>query len=74
MTAPKRLPEMSRKPACKYRWNTRRNLPPLRLMLISGSDPPRISNSMRNFAGEFQARDGIVDELNLEGHDDHLRL
>lgn len=45
-------------------------LPPLR-MLVTGSEPPRISNSMRDFAEEFKAKGGIVDELILEGHD-HL--
>ncbi|KIM38545.1 hypothetical protein M413DRAFT_447772 [Hebeloma cylindrosporum] len=45
-------------------------LPPLR-MLVAGSEPARISNSMRGFAEEFQAKGGIVDELILEGHD-HL--
>lgn len=45
-------------------------LAPLR-MLVTGSEPPRISNSMRDFAEEFKAKGGIVDELILEGHD-HL--
>jgi hypothetical protein len=45
-------------------------LPPLR-MLIAGSEPRRISNSMRAFAEEFKMKGGAVDELILEGHD-HL--
>jgi acetyl esterase/lipase len=45
-------------------------LPPLR-MLVAGSEPRRISTSMKSFAEEFKAKGGVVDELILEGHD-HL--
>ena len=45
-------------------------LPPLR-MLVAGSEPRRISNSMRAFGEAFKEKGGVVDELVLEGHD-HL--
>jgi hypothetical protein len=44
---------------------------PLLRMLVTGNEPLRISNSMRDFAEEFKTKSGIVDELILEGHD-HL--